>query len=117
MILNPGDNLLIVHRRLFECDQSRFFVGAVEAYQDGIARVSGYSFARDSRGGNFCRKPERHTKLIAVASGTLMIYVVPAELAIDLVRMESNDTGLCLADGKSFSMNISEWIHTTPSQR
>jgi hypothetical protein len=117
MILNPGDNLLIVHRRLFERDQSRFFIGVVEAYQDGMARVSGYSFARDNRGENFCRKPERYTKLVAIASGTLMTYLVPAELAIDRVRMESKDAGLCLTDGASFSMNISEWIHATPSQR
>lgn len=111
MILDPGDNLLVVHRRLFERDHSRFFVGKVEDYQDGIARVSGYSFARDSTDSNYCRKPERHTKLLSIASGTLLVYYIPAEINVERVKMEVRDTGLCLTDGAAFSMNISEWIH------
>ena len=116
MILDPGENLLIVHRRLFERDHSRFFVGKIEDYEDGIARLSGYSFARDSNDGNYCRKHERHTRLFSIASGTLMIYCIPADVDIDRVKMVSGDMGLSLTDGASFTMNMSEWIHNYPTQ-
>jgi hypothetical protein len=110
-MLEPGDNLLVVHRRLFETDQSRFFVGRVEAYQDGIVRVRGYSFARDSMDGNVCRKNQSHTKLYAIGSGTLLTYVIGSEVNVDQVKLEAREGGLCLTDGREFSMNISEWIH------
>lgn len=110
-MLETGDNLLIVHRRLFERDQSRFFVGSVEDYQDGIVRIRGYTFARDSLDKNFCRKRECQTKLCAIGSGTLITYVVPRDADLEQIRMETLDEGLCITDGRKFSMNISEWIH------
>lgn len=112
-MLETGDNLLVVHRRLFERDHSRFFVGRVEAYQDGVVRIRGYSFARDTTDGNVCRKEQCHTKLYAIGSGTLITYLISSDVNIDHVKMEPCDEGLCLTDGQNFSMNISEWIHHT----
>jgi len=111
MLLEPGDNLLVVHRRLFEGDQSRFFVGRVEAYEDGLVRIEGYSFARDSVDGNLCRKEESQAKLYAIGSGTLITYFIPAEVDVAQLKMETRKSGLTLTDGQRFSMNISEWVH------
>jgi hypothetical protein len=36
MLLEQGNKLLVTHRRLFEGDLPRFFVGEVEAYEDEI---------------------------------------------------------------------------------
>lgn len=113
MIIDTGTKLFIVHRRLFERDQSRFFVGQVEAYQDGLARVRGYSFARTLGDGNICRKNEVHTKLIPLASGTLIMYVLPNEVAVDQIRVEGSRGLLTLTDGQAFSMNMSEWVYET----
>lgn len=111
MILEQGENLLIVHRRLFERDHSRFFVGRVEAYEDGIARVTGYSFARDPDDLVYCRKNECHSKLVSLTSGTLLFYLLPIAIDVAQIQLQSLAPGLCLTDGESFSMNISEWIH------
>jgi hypothetical protein len=51
-----GDKLLIVHRRLFEKDTSRFFVGEVQAYEQGVAKVKGYTFVKDRFTGNIKKK-------------------------------------------------------------
>jgi hypothetical protein len=110
-ILEPGDNLLVVHRRLYDGDQSRFFVGRVEAYEHGLAKVCGHSFARDSVDGNLCRKDEIQTKIFAIGSGTLITYFIPADVDVDQLQMETLDAGLTLTDGKRFAMNISEWVH------
>ena len=110
-MLESGDILLVVHRRLFEYDHSRFFVGRVEKYEDGIVRLCGYTFARDSVDGNFCRKAERHTKLYAIGSGTLITYIVPTNVDLENIKMVTLGAGLTLTDGGSFAMNISEWVH------
>lgn len=41
MILTQGSKVLICHRRLFEEDQPRLFVGIADAYEDGLAKVAG----------------------------------------------------------------------------
>ena len=56
-MLKQGDKLLIVHRRLFEKDTPRFFVGEVQAYDDGLAKVKGYTFVKDVFSGSMQKKP------------------------------------------------------------
>ena len=46
MILANGTKLLICHRRLFADDNPRYFFGEVEVYADGVAKVTGYTWAR-----------------------------------------------------------------------
>jgi hypothetical protein len=111
MILKPGDRVLAIHRRLFESDHSRFFVGTVAAYQDGICRVTGYTFARDNIDGNFCRKQDARTKLLSLSSGTLITYCLPDTFDVDNARLDVRELGLCLTDGSEFALNISEWVH------
>jgi hypothetical protein len=110
-LLEPGERLLVVHRRLFERDDSRFFLGEVEAFDAGIVRVTGYSFVRDAIGGTVCRKHEPRTKLLSLTSGTLLVYILPRSL--DLVRAELHwkAAEIWLTDGDQFRMNLSEWSH------
>ena len=75
MLLQPDDKLLVVHRRLFERDGSRFFVGRVDGYESGIVRLTGFTFVRDPIGGAVSRKSDPRTKLFSLSSGTLLVYV------------------------------------------
>ena len=43
-ILSPGDKIHVMHRRRFEKDVRRHFVGEVKGYEQGVARASGYVF-------------------------------------------------------------------------
>lgn len=110
-LLEPGDRLLVVHRRLFERDDSRFFLGEVEAGEAGIVRVSGYSFIRDAIAGSVCRKREPRTKLLSIASGTLLVYVLPRNLDLEQTELHWKDAEIQLTDGNNFSMDLSEWSH------
>jgi len=110
-LLEPGDRLLVVHRRLFERDESRFFVGEVEAFEGGIVRVTGYSFVRDAFDGSVCRKQDARTKLFSLTSGTLLVYVLPRSLDLDQAELHWKDADIRLTDGHQFAMNLSEWSH------
>jgi hypothetical protein len=109
VILERGTKLLISHRRLFAEDQPRFFVGVVEVCEGGVARVSGHSWVREQLRGDILRKQDRRTKLVALASGSLFIYVLPEDLDIEALRIEhGKDRDHVLTDGKAFRMDISE---------
>ena len=108
MLLSKGAKLLVCHRRLFPEDSLRLFLGVVEMYSDGIAKVSGFTWTRDATHG-FQRKADRRTKLIPIASGSYIVYEIPAEVDIEDVGIEQ-PTGhaVIVTDGGKFRMDLSE---------
>lgn len=109
MVIPSGSKLLIVHRRLFEADESRFFIGIVERTEDGIAKVSGYTWTRDIFTGMFRRKEDRRTKLIALSSGALIIYEIESTADLEAIRFELTPEGrFMVGDGKRFRMDLTE---------
>ncbi len=112
MILKSGDKILVVHRRLFESDRGRFFLGAVEEYGDGIARVSGFTFVRETLNGLFLRKDDRRTKIISMVSGALIVYQLPEDLSVDDARIVARESKLIMTDGHGFEMNMSEHAYS-----
>ena len=73
-MLKEGDIILVAHRRLFENDEVRFFVGCVDEYEDGIVRVTGRSYIRDVIDGRMVEKAEKRTKLLSLSAGTFFFY-------------------------------------------
>ena len=98
-MLDPGDKVLVVHRRLYEKDVTRYFVGEVLEYDSGIAKVQGYTFVKDMFTGAMQKKTDLRTKLLAVVSGTLIVYQLPSALPLDSLNVSLNqDGGLVLTD-------------------
>ena len=109
MILNSGDKLLVVHRRLFAGDAVRFFTCTVKEYEDGIARVTGHTWIRDPVGGNMLRKDDESTKIVALSAGSVMAYVLPLSADMSTLTFEVDDRGgLWLTDGAGFKMDLRE---------
>ncbi len=109
MFVDPGKKLLIAHRRLFETDQTRFFVGTVDAYDAGIVLVSGYSWNRDPYSGVLAMKGELRSKLVSITSGMVIVYVLPDELDLTLLQIETDEhQNVFLSDGRSFRIDLTE---------
>ena len=111
MLLKKGDKLLIIHRRLYEEDEARFFIGCVDDYESGIVKVRGHSYVRDAASGLLIEKSDARTRILSLASGTLLVYQLPDALDIDAVKFEMLGLGLSLTDGKNFTMNLTEHPH------
>lgn len=111
MLLEKGNRLLVAHRRLFEGDLPRFFVGEVEAYEDGIARIGGYSFVRDIGSQDLLRKADRRTKLVALASPAYIVYQIAGDLDVGAARIRWVEGGLRLTEGERVVMNLAELPH------
>jgi hypothetical protein len=110
MILKTGDVILVAHRRLFETDRHRFFLGTVETYEGGLAAVNGYTFAREDIDGTFVRKADPVTKIVTLTSGSLMTYRLPPGVVVDDARIIAETGRLILTDGHGLEMNLSEHL-------
>ncbi|MCA9132084.1 MAG: hypothetical protein KDA45_02980 [Planctomycetales bacterium] len=110
-MLEPGNKLLVAHRRMFEKEDARYFVGEVVAYDQGIVKIAGFSFVRDAMSGNFIRKNDPRTKIVSLVSGAYIFYQLPEATDILQVRLASHDMELELTDGLTLHMNLTEQVH------
>ena len=115
MILEPGSKVLIDHRRLFDNDSGRYFLAAVDAYDSGIARVTGHTWVRDKSFGKFQRKREEVTKLISLSSGSLIVYALPDSVDLSTTGFRQDGADLRLYDARGFEMDLSESIPRAPA--
>ncbi len=108
-LLRSGDKLLFSHRRLFEADQARYFVGVVDEFENDVVAVTGYTFVWDAMHGRFLQKKDQRTKLLTLSSGTLICYRIPTETNMAELRIEDRgEQPLVLTDGASFEMDMSD---------
>jgi len=108
MILTVGSKVLISHRRLFNEDQPRFFAGTVDGYEAGVIKVTGYTWVRDLRDG-LVRKADQRTKIVAIGSGTMIIYEIPRNVAVETLEIrQDGKRSLMLTDDQAFHMDLSE---------
>jgi hypothetical protein len=109
-LLSPGEKIHVMHRRRFEKDVRRHFVGQVEAYEQGIARTSGYVFVIDDLSKHlFIKRPDRRTKLVPVASGDVIVNVIPEDVDLESVVYELKGRMLSVTDGSRWSMDVKEF--------
>jgi hypothetical protein len=109
-ILKRGENVLVIHRRRFDRDIRRHFVGTVEAYEDGIVRAWGYVFVNDDLNKQvFLKRPDRRTKLIPLGSGDVIVNVIPNTVDIEEVQYELADRTLRVTDGNGWKMDVKEF--------
>ena len=112
MIIAKGDRILACHRRLFEKDEPRFFVGEVLASNDDVIKVSGFSFSRDLNTGHIVVKQEQHTKIIPEVAGTYLLYQLPDDISIEQLHFVQGKGQLVLADEAGFRMDLTEHGHS-----
>ena len=108
MLLTSGSKVLIVHRRLFEKDHERFFIGEVDGYEDGIVRVRGYTWLRDLYAGGFFRKGGARTKILSLSSGGFLVYELPQKLDVDEAAICFEGDDQVVLRGGGFEMDLSE---------
>lgn len=112
MLLKEGNKILVAHRRLFDKDVIRFFIGLVEAYEAGVVKATGHSYVRDPMGGHVVEKADKRTKILSLSSGTFIVYQLPDGVSLDALKFSEVEGHLLLTDGKGFTMNLTETTHS-----
>ena len=110
MILENGSNVLVSHRRMFESDECRYFVGRTVACEGQSVKLEGFSFVRDLSSGLIVKKAEKRIKIVSLASPGHFVYQLP-DINVDTVEIESGNGEAILMDGPREIMNLSERTH------
>jgi hypothetical protein len=109
MILEPGEKVHVVERRVFTDDVRRHFVGQVLKCAEYAVRLKGYVWVYDDMSGRFVRKPEMRERVITLGGDRLIINVIPPEVSIEEVRYVTDpQEGLLVTDGKNLFLEIAE---------
>lgn len=109
MILRCGEKVHVIHRRLYDKDQHRHFIGTVEAYEAGVARVVGYVYTVDTVKFQYIRRPELRTRIISIVAGGLLINVIPPSVNLDKIIYKQEKKGVRVTDGSDWHLDLSEF--------
>lgn len=108
MILQKGEKIHVVLRRHLEKEPQRHFAGTVEAYENGVARVTGHVFAVDLVKAVFFRRPELRTRIISLVSGDALVNVLPPSVDLEKIVYKQENKSLRVTDGSDWHLDISD---------
>ena len=111
MIIENGANLLVSHRRLFEHDESRYFVGQSLGCEGPLMKLEGFSFVRDMAGGKIIKKNEKRIKVLSLSSPGHIVYQLPNNIRIEDLEFDSENGNANLMFGDRLVMNLAERSH------
>jgi len=109
MILRQGEKIHVIHRRRYDKDHHRHFIGVVENYENGIARVTGHSYAVDPVKFSFMKRPEPRTRIISIAAGDVLVNVIPAAVNLERIVYKQEKKAVRVTDGSDWHLDLSEF--------
>lgn len=109
MILRCGEKIHVIHRRFYEKDPHRHFIGSVEAYEDGVARVVGHVYTVDTAKFQYVKRPELRTRIISIASGDLLVNIIPPSVNLEKITYKQEKKGVRVSDGSDWHLDLSEF--------
>ncbi|MEM9380406.1 MAG: hypothetical protein AAGB93_10705, partial [Planctomycetota bacterium] len=110
MILRPGTKVLVAHRRLYATDHGRYFTGVVDAYEAGMARITGHTWMHDGYRGSYQQKDDERTKIVPILSGSVIVYQLPSDTLLDDLTVTVEGVKMFLRDGAGFEMDLTEGV-------
>jgi hypothetical protein len=108
-VLSAGEKIHIIHRRHLEKEPHRHFVGLVEAYEAGIARVTGHIFTVDPVRFEFIRRPNPRTRIVSLLSGDILVNIIPPAVDLDKVTYQQEAKAVRVTDGSNWHLDLSEF--------
>jgi hypothetical protein len=110
MLIQVGEKVHVITRRLFDNDVRRHFVGVVTGADSCALRLSGYAFIFDETENDFVRLDERRERVISLTDAGLVINILPGGTNLETVRYTADSRGRhIVTDGESFNLNINEF--------
>ena len=110
MVIEKGEKVHLIMRRLFETDLRRHFIGEVLQVSGDLVRAKGYVFVLDRVTNQYIRRPEKRIRLIGLSDPLNIINVLPPNADVEeAIYTRSKDGKLIVTDGEAFSLDINEF--------
>lgn len=112
-IVRRGEMVHVGQIPRFERDVRRHFIGVVEAYDQGLMRVSGYSYVvEDPKRPLFQRRPERRTKVVSLVAAGHSIYIIPPGVNLEDIHYKMIQNRMVVTDGRAWTMDVKEFTES-----
>lgn len=109
-VIEQGDRVLIIDRKLFKDDNMGLFVGIIEEAESGVVRAKGFPFHLNPYEIAGVELPgDERVRLISLMAGDL-IYLLPPDVEITKLQLRRSPKSLTLTDGRLMSLDLSEWL-------
>ncbi len=108
-VVEVGQKVHIITRRLFKEDVRRHFVGTILAVSGYVTRVEGFVFVYSPIRMEYRKRPERRTRVFDLADAGHIVIVLPSEVEIDRIRYGIVEDRLVVMDGSGFTLDINEF--------
>jgi hypothetical protein len=109
MVLKQGEKVHVIHRRLYEKDHHRHFIGVVDDYDQGVARVTGHVYTVDTVKFAFMKRPEVRTRLLSIVSGEVLVNIIPAKVNLEKITYKQERKAVRVSDGSDWHLDLSEF--------
>jgi hypothetical protein len=108
LILEKGEKIHIITRRLFDGDLRRHFAGTVMSdVQQGLLRIEGYAFIFNANTNQYEKRTGLRTRIFSLVDGRHIVNVLPAAVDIEKVHYAKTEAGhLVITDGGTFELEI-----------
>ena len=108
-VIEVGDKLHIITRRLFESDVRRHFIGEVTGVSGELHEVLGYAFVFHIGTNEFRKRPELRTRIFSLGQQGFIVNKIPREVAIESLEYRFIERRLVVTDGGDFNLDIHEF--------
>lgn len=110
MLIEIGEKVHIITRRLFDENVRRHFAGEVVAAEGVVVRTEGFTFIYDAKANAYLKAPERQISIFDLSESGYIVNIIPKNVDIDKLSYKTVDrTHLVITDGESFSLGIHEF--------
>jgi hypothetical protein len=110
MILDIGEKVHVVLRRVFADDLRRHFVGTVDRVEGALARVKGHIYIYDTSATQFVKRPHIRVQIFALSDSGNIITLLPPDTVLENVEYKMDENRrLILTDGEHFGIDINEF--------
>lgn len=111
-VIESGDKLHIMTRRLFEEDVRRHFVGEVITAASSLVQLRGYTFIFQVGANEYRRLPEERTRIFGLGDSGHVVNKIPKEVEVASITYRTVENRLVISDGRSFSLPVNEFGST-----
>jgi hypothetical protein len=110
MIIEPGEKIHVIIRRLFEMDLRRHFVGEIVGISESIVKVKGRAIVHNSVTNQYEIKPDIRLRILSLVDARNIINIIPREAIIEDVKyVLTDEKKLVVTDGETFTLDINEF--------
>jgi hypothetical protein len=109
MILQKGEKVHVIHRRHYDKDHHRHFIGVVDAYEQGVARITGHVYTVDPVKFTFMKRTEVRTRLVAIVSGDVLVNIIPPKVNLEKITYKQERKAVRVTDGSDWHLDLSEF--------